>query len=55
MPPELTRKQQAFFEYLKEKINQAGKAPSLRQAASDLGISHAAVNNILKRLKARVA
>ncbi len=41
--PELTWKQQRIFNYLKQEIRNRGQAPSLRTAAADLNISHAAV------------
>lgn len=51
MQPELTSKQQRFLDYLQRKITREGKAPSLRQAALELGVSHAAVAQILKVLE----
>ncbi|MFO7930632.1 MAG: transcriptional repressor LexA [Desulfosalsimonas sp.] len=48
---ELTSKQQRLLDYLREKIEAAGASPSLRQAAADLGISHAAVARTLKLLE----
>ena len=51
MQAELTAKQQRFLEYLRKRIQSDGKAPSLRQAAGDLGISHAAVAQALKVLE----
>jgi repressor LexA len=53
MQAELTTKQQRFLEYLQQQIERGGKAPSLRQAAGDLGISHAAVAQALKVLEAK--
>jgi repressor LexA len=53
MQAELTAKQQRFLEYLQKQIERGGKAPSLRQAAGDLGISHAAVAQALKVLEAK--
>jgi repressor LexA len=50
MPP-LPAKQQQLFEYLSQSIQSAGRAPSLRQAAADLGVSHAAVAQGLKALE----
>ena len=47
----LTTKQTRFFEYLKQEIKKSGVAPSLRAAASELGISHAAVAQMLKMLE----
>ena len=51
MTPELTPGQQRLFDYLKKAIQGTGGAPSLRQAARDLGISHAAVSQGLKILE----
>jgi repressor LexA len=51
MPPELTPGQQRLFDYLKKAIASTGNAPSLRQAAGELGISHAAVSQGLKILE----
>ena len=51
MTPELTPGQQRLFEYLKTVIHRSGHAPSLRQAAGDLGISHTAVAQGLKTLE----
>ncbi|MBF0528652.1 MAG: transcriptional repressor LexA [Deltaproteobacteria bacterium] len=51
MRSELTEKQQGFLEYLERVIARTGKAPSLRQAAVDLGISHAAVGQYLTALE----
>jgi len=51
MRPRLTPKQAHFFAYLKRKINRKGRPPSLRQAAADLGISHAAVAQSLRILE----
>lgn len=48
---ELTEKQEQFFTYLKEKIGEEGRAPSLREAAQDLGISHTAVAQMLQQLE----
>jgi repressor LexA len=53
MQPELTQKQQRFLEYLKERIEQTGSTPSLRQAAADLGISHMAAAQFIKVLEAK--
>ena len=47
----LTKKQQQFFDYLERQIAQRGKAPSLRQAAADRGISHAAVSQFIQALE----
>ena len=51
MNTELTPKQQYFLDYLTRKITHAGRAPSLRQAAKDLSVSHAAVAQMLKVLE----
>ena len=50
---ELTEKQEYFFTYLKEKIAAEGRAPSLRQAAHDMGISHTAVAQMIQQLEKR--
>ncbi len=47
----LTAKQQSFLHYLSEEISSRGYAPSLRQAAADLGISHGAVAQLIKALE----
>ena len=51
MEPELTPGQRRLFDYLKNIIERTGSAPSLRQAAQDLGVSHAAVSQGLKLLE----
>jgi repressor LexA len=51
MPFEPTPKQQRLLDYLQRRIDRHGQAPSLRQAAADLGISHAAVAQMLKVLE----
>jgi repressor LexA len=51
MRSELTLKQQRFLEYLEQEIARRGRAPSLRQAAADLGVSHAAVAQSLRVLE----
>jgi len=48
---ELTPAQKRLFDYLKTMIQRTGSAPSLRQAAHDLAISHAAVSQSLKLLE----
>jgi repressor LexA len=48
---ELTEKQQGFLAYLKDQLTHGGKIPSLRQAASELGISHTAVAQLLAQLE----
>lgn len=47
----LTEKQKKVLGYLKQKIGGPDGTPSLRQAARDLGISHAAVDQLLKTLE----
>ena len=48
---ELTPKQQHLFEYLRRRIDDGQGAPSLRQTADDLGISHTAVASLLQTLQ----
>lgn len=48
---ELTEKQDFFLEYLKNRIAVDGRAPSLREAADDLGVSHTAVAQMLQQLE----
>lgn len=48
---DLTTKQQQFFEYLQEKIIENGSAPSLREAADDLGVSRNAVAQLIGQLE----
>jgi len=47
----LTPKQQALVEYLAEAIDGAGRAPSLRQTAAAIGVSHGAVAQMLRVLE----
>ena len=47
----LTPKQQKFFDYLESEITRTGKSPSLRQAAARLGVSHAAISQLIKALE----
>ena len=47
----LTPKQQRLLDYLQEWSARSGESPSLRQAAQDLGVSHTAVAQTLKRLE----
>ena len=49
--PFLTPKQQKLLDYLKLEIQEKGLAPSLRTAAANLDISHAAVAQTLKTLE----
>ncbi len=51
MQPELTAKQQGLLSYLKREIMRTGKAPSLRRAAVDMGVSHAAVSQMIRVLE----
>ncbi len=51
MTTKLTTKQQVLLSYLEREIGRTGSAPSLRQAAGDLGISHAGVAQGLKALE----
>jgi repressor LexA len=53
MMPDITSKQQRLLDYLKQQLRRSGKTPSLRQAARDLGVSHAAVSQMIKSLEAR--
>ena len=51
MQPRLTPKQQRFLDYLQREIAKSGLCPSLRQAAADLGVSHAAIAQMLRALE----
>jgi len=51
MQPQLTIKQQQFLDYFQRELMHSGQTPSLRQAATDLGVSHAAVAQIIKTLE----
>ncbi len=51
MRPELTLKQKRFLVYLEQEIDRKGNAPSLRKAAADLDISHAAVAQFVRALE----
>lgn len=48
---ELTNKQQEFFTYLQGKLAENGCAPSLREAADDLGVSRNAVAQLIGQLE----
>ena len=48
---DLTEKQQKFFGYLQEKLAENGCAPSLREAAEDLGVSRNAVAQLIGQLE----
>jgi repressor LexA len=51
MRPELTHNQQKVLKYLKQQVRDTGSAPTLREAAGELSISHAAVAQTLKALE----
>ena len=51
MQTELTPKQQRFFNYLEREIIRTGKAPSLRQSADEIGVSHAAISQLITALE----
>ena len=51
MRTQLTKKQQRFLDYLQRKIAKSGLCPSLRRAATDLGVSHAAIAQMLHALE----
>jgi repressor LexA len=53
MQREPTPKQQRFLTYLKEYLQNNGRLPSLRQAAQDLEVSHAAVAQLVKKLETK--
>ena len=53
MRPELTPKQQHLLTYLEKTITSHGTTPSLRQAATALGISHAAVAQLIRALETK--
>ena len=50
---EVTPRQQLFLNYLEKEVTRTGKSPSLRQAASDMGVSHAAISQLIKMLEAK--
>lgn len=47
----LTEKQHQFLQYLTVRLAKDGRAPSLRQAATDMGVSHTAVAQMLGQLE----
>jgi len=47
----LTPKQHKFLGYLESEITRTGKSPSLRQAAAKMGVSHAAISQLIKALE----
>ena len=51
MQAPLTTKQERVLDYLQREIGADGQAPSLRQAATDLGVSHAAIAQIIRALE----
>ncbi len=51
MRQKLTQTQQRMLDYLKQQVKENGIAPSLRTAAAELDISHAAVAQTLKSLE----
>ena len=53
MRRKLTDKQAHLLAYLQRSIRREGQAPSLRQAAADLGVSHAAVAQSLQILEGK--
>jgi repressor LexA len=53
MQSDLTPKQKRLLAYLQSAVADQGKPPSLRKAAQDLAVSHAAVAQILKTLEAK--
>ena len=55
MQQTFTVKQQQLLEYLAQRIKRQGRSPSLREAAADLGVSHAAVAQTLKALEQKGA
>lgn len=48
---ELTSRQKRFYDYLADRINEDGRAPSLREAAADFGVSHNAVAQLIGQLE----
>jgi repressor LexA len=53
MQTKLTPKQQQLLDYLQQTIDRQGRSPSLRRAAADIGVSHAAIAQGLKALEAK--
>ena len=51
MQTRLTQKQQRFLDYLQREIARTGLCPSLRRAATALGVSHAAIAQIFRVLE----
>lgn len=53
MPNQLTSTQQRLLDYLRRKIAADGRAPSLRQAAADMQVSHVAIARTLRVLESK--
>jgi repressor LexA len=53
MTRDLTPRQQHFLTYLQRYLRHSDTLPSLRQAASDLNVSHAAVAQLVKTLETK--
>ncbi|MEW5734539.1 MAG: transcriptional repressor LexA [Thermodesulfobacteriota bacterium] len=53
MKPDLTARQQLVLDYFTRHMARRGKPPSLRQAAQDLNVSHAAVAQTIKALESK--
>ncbi len=51
MPPPLTEKQKSCLDILEHYLERTGVTPSLRETARKLGVSHAAVVQLLKALE----
>ncbi len=51
MKPALTAKQQRVLDYLQQEIANSGQTPSLRQAATEMGVSHAAIAQTFRALE----
>ena len=51
MQSALTERQKHVLDYLEHEIANSGQAPSLRQAAADIGVSHAAIAQIIRALE----
>jgi repressor LexA len=53
MPNQLTPTQQRLMDYLRRRIAADGRAPSLRQAAADMKVSHVAIARTLRVLESK--